>query len=141
HADALGHRIAAVADPEERAGFVAYLERERDDAIALADFVDDLADAIAAVAAAGGWTAKADAARRLLHQLLGAEHRRQGWPEREQIAASRVEDALTRLAALDELEPDPSPDVFRRGPPAEPAVPRARVGRSAAGGVSGPRAA
>ena len=140
HADALGHRIAAVADPEERAGFVAYLERERDDAVALADFVDDVADAVAAVAAARGWTAKADAARRLLHHLLGAEHRRQWWPEREQTAATRVEEALTRLAALDELEPDPSTYVFRRALTAELDVTRGRVGRYGDGVVYGPLA-
>ncbi|MGH9010216.1 MAG: hypothetical protein ACRDYF_10275, partial [Acidimicrobiia bacterium] len=138
HAQALGYRIAAVDDPEEQARFVAYLERERDDAVALADFVDDLADAVAAVDAAGGWVAKADAARRLLHQLLGAEHRRQGWPEREQIAATRVEDALTRLAALAEVEPDPSPAVFRRALTAELDVTRGRVGRFGDGVVYGP---
>ena len=138
HSDALGHRIASIDDPEERASFVAYLERERDDAIALADFVDDLAASVGAVDAARDWVAKADAARRLLHQLLGAEHRRQGWPEREQIAATRVEDALTRLAALDELEPDPSPDGFRRALTAELGVTRGRVGRFGDGVVYGP---
>ncbi|MGH9281415.1 MAG: PD-(D/E)XK nuclease family protein, partial [Acidimicrobiales bacterium] len=125
-------------DAEEHPGWVARLERERADAAALAEFVDDLAAAVGRVGASTGWAAMTGAGRDLLYQLLGTEGPRQSWPEREQDAAARVEDALARLGALDELEPDPSPDVFRRALGAELDVTRGRAGRFGEGVVYGP---
>jgi ATP-dependent helicase/nuclease subunit B len=95
----------------------------------LVDFVDALATAVRAVERATGWPAKAAAATALLHQLLGAGHVHPHWPDEEQAAFERVEDALSRLATLDELEPEPTHDVFVRALTAELDVTRGRNGR------------
>jgi hypothetical protein len=84
------------------------------------------------------WTTKSGAARELLQLLLGTGADRQRWPEDEQVAFDRVEDALARLAALDTLEPKPSPEVFRRALGAELDVRRGRAGRYGEGVTYGP---
>lgn len=119
---------------------VERLRREVADVIALRDFVTDLAEAVGAVEGATTWTAKAEAAGGLLQRLLGAGHRHQGWPDDEQAAFERVENALTRLAALDEIETDPSHPVFVRALTAELDVTRGRIGRFGQGVVYGPLA-
>lgn len=101
-------------------------------------FVERLGEGVASVSHARGWAAKAGAATTLLHGLLGAGHRHGGWPEAEQEAFDRVEDALARLGALDELEPDPAHDVFVRALTAELDVPSGRNGRFGHGLVYGP---
>lgn len=127
-ADALDARADAVdadLDPQHR----DRLRRDAADARALAAFVADLGRALDAVTRASGWSAVSEATRALLRSLLGDEHHRTSWPEPEQDAARRVEDALVRLAALDPLEPRPTPDVVRRAIAAELDAPRGRIGR------------
>jgi hypothetical protein len=125
-------------DPADSPGWVERLERDLADADALAGFVDDVAGAVVAVERAEGWPAKAEAATALLHLLLGAGHQHASWPEPEQEAFERVEDVLVRLAALGELEPDPSHEVFDRALGAELDVSRGRAGRFGLGVVYGP---
>lgn len=131
-------RRLAATDAGEHPGRAAHLERERADAVALGVFLDDLADAVEAVEAAAGWAGRTAAAGALLTHLLGAAHQRAAWPEAEQAAAERVEAALGRLATLDELEPDPTGDGFRRALAAELDTPRGRNGRFGHGVVYGP---
>lgn len=114
------------------------LHRQQAEAAALWAFVDRLHAKVRAVDAARGWAGKAGAAQALLHHLLGRDTDRQSWPEAEQEAANRVEDALSRLAGLDELEPDPPAEVFGRALHAELDVSRGRVGRFGEGVVYGP---
>jgi ATP-dependent helicase/nuclease subunit B len=128
----------AGTDAADEPGRARALQWRRDDAVALRAAVDDLAEAVRLVDERAGWSGKAAAALGLLRSLLGEEHRRGDWPDDEQDAASRVEDALARLAALDELEPDPSPEVFRRALAAELDVPRGRNGRFGEGVHYGP---
>jgi superfamily I DNA/RNA helicase len=120
-------RRRAEADPVEQAGYVDHLTPARRHR-RLEVFVDDLASADA-LDRADTWSARAEAARSLLRQLLGAGHRHSHWPEPEQDAFERVEDALTRLGALDELEPHADLAVFARALAAELDAPRGRSGR------------
>ena len=62
-------------------------------------------------------------------------------PESEQLAFERVEDVLVRLAALGELEPEPTHAVFVRALNAEVNITRGRSGRFGEGVVYGPLAA
>jgi ATP-dependent helicase/nuclease subunit B len=131
--------LAELDEPDhDDRGRADTLRRQQADALALRTFVDDLAAAVAAFGAAVGWADKSEAALALLHSLLGPEHRRGTWPADEQDAAARVEDALARLAALDEIDPDPPTEVFRRALVAELDVPRGRNGRFGEGVHYGP---
>lgn len=121
-------------------GWLRARERDLGDLDALRTFVDSLARAVDAVRDATGWTGRATAGRDLLHHLLGAGLH-PNWPEEEQDALERVEDALMRLCALDELEPEPSLEVFLRALQAELDVTRGRRGRFGDGVVYGPLAA
>lgn len=76
-------------------------------------FVDDLAAGLDAIDAASGWTARVAATQTLLTTLVGPEHRHSSWPEAEIHAAQKIDAALTRLAALDAIEPEPSAAAFR----------------------------
>jgi hypothetical protein len=69
---------------------------------------------------------------------LGDEQHRSSWPESEVDAASRVVDALLRLSSLDEIDPDPSPEVFRRALTVELDEARGRSGRFGQGVTVGP---
>jgi ATP-dependent helicase/nuclease subunit B len=118
-----------------------HAEAELADLTRLLAFVDGIAAAVAAVERANGWPAKAAAATALLHQLLGGGHQHGRWPELEQAAFERVEDALSRLATLGDLEPDPSHKVFVRALSAELDVTRGRNGRFGEGVLYGPLSA
>ena len=137
HRGALGRQVEAL-DRGAQAGQVARLERALADCEMLASFVTGLAGDVDAVARTESWEAKSDAARRLLFRLLGDERRRSGWPDAEVEAASRVDDALLRLSSLDEMDPGPSFEVFRRALSAELDEARGRSGRFGHGVVYGP---
>jgi hypothetical protein len=132
----LTRQLEALA-PEATGARLA-LGRERDDVDELGRFVEALAHGVGVVDDAAGWAAKVEAAHRLLGSLVGPAHRRSTWPEAEQRAAEGVEAALDRLAVLDDLEPRPSAEVFRRALAAELDLRRARVGRFGEGVVYGP---
>jgi ATP-dependent helicase/nuclease subunit B len=101
-------------------------------------FVDSLQALVRAVEQADGWPEKCGAATVLLHSLLGPERSHTMWPEQEQEAFGRVEDALIRLSALAEIEPNPTHAVFQRALRAELDVARGRHGRFGQGVVYGP---
>lgn len=114
------------------------LGRALDDTRELRRFIDDLAAGVASVEAAKGWRDKAGAARDLLVRLTGGLAARRSWPEAEQEFADRIEDALSRLATLEEIDPDPADEVFRRALAAELEGTRGREGRFGEGVVYGP---
>lgn len=117
------------------------LEAVMGEVVALRSFVDDLAEGVAEVLdRAGSWQQRSQAAVALLRRLLGPPHRHGWWPEPDQVAFEQVEAALERLAALDEIEPDPSASVFLRALGAELSVARERSGRFGEGVVYGPLA-
>jgi hypothetical protein len=127
-------------EPSAGRGWIRGSERDLADLDALRLFVLELAQGVAAVTDAPSWSTKTDAARDLLHQLLGPGHRHGRWPDDEQDAFERVEDALARLRSLDELEPSPSHAVFVRALAAELDTPLGRVGTFGRGLTYGPLA-
>ena len=134
-------RLEELARAEDAPAWMAErVQRDLADLEALDQFIGGLAEGVAAVQRSTGWGDRSRAASDLLHRLLG-EGTHPGWPEAEQDALERVEDALIRLAALDELEPDPSHDVFLRALQAELDVTLGRRGRFGEGVMYGPLAA
>lgn len=117
------------------------LQRRIADVDELDAFVEGLAAMVHAVESAQGWAARAAAAVELLHGLLGGDHLHERWPEGERRAFERVEDALSRLAALDELEPGAGQRVFIAALTAELDVPVGRNGRFGDGVTYGPLSA
>lgn len=92
-------------------------------------FVESTAEGVSLVTAAESWANKCASAQALLVQLLGPEHRHSAWPVAEQEAFARVDEALDRLAALDDIEPTPRHAVFLRALRNELDVARSRHGR------------
>ncbi len=111
-----------------------------DDIDALGAFLDELAALVGSVEKATGWAEAADAVMALLHALLGPGHRHSHWPEAEQEAFERVEEAITRLRALETFEANPGHDVVMRALESELDVARGRNGRFGDGVVYGPLA-
>ena len=107
---------------------------------ALAAFVDGLDAAIAAVQDAATWAGRAAAAHALLEQLLGPEHRRTRWPDVEVTAAQLVDAALTRLGALDDIDPHPTFVDFTLALASELDAPLGRTGRFGEGVLVAPLA-
>jgi hypothetical protein len=113
---AADHRArAAEADNDEQDRLADHLRRDAERAEQLALFVAQLQTDVALLSSTGSWAAMVDAIRGLVSRYLGGERDRWRWPEAEQQAANRVEEALDRLAGLDALGgPPPSVEVFRR---------------------------
>ena len=101
-------------------------------------FVEDLHRQVLVVEKAKTWPQKCAAATQLLYSLLGTEGTHSSWPEHDQEAFGRVEESLTRLAALDSIEPSPTHAVFQRALRTELDVARGRHGRFGHGAVYGP---
>ena len=106
----------------------------------LAAFVSDLAGRVASLDGATTWAERAQAARTLVHSLLGPDDLRAAWPEAELTAAARVDDALARLATLDHLDADPSRATFELAVAAELEVTVGRTGRFGEGVLVAPLA-
>jgi RecB family exonuclease len=127
------------ADNDERDRLAEHLRRDADRAEHLAEFVSELRSDLASLASAGSWAATVDATRGVVSRYLGGERNRWRWPEEEQQAADRVEEALDRLAGLDALGgPPPSLDVFRRTLDGELDGSLRRVGHLGDGVLVGP---
>ncbi len=118
------------ADKGEQDRLAEHLRRDADRAEGLTGFVADLQSDLAALAAAGSWATMVDATRELAARYLGGERHRWRWPEEEQRAADRVDEALDRLAGLDTVGgPPPSIEVFRRTLDDELETSLRRIGR------------
>jgi hypothetical protein len=88
-----------------------------------------LDDLVRAAAGPRRWSEHAEWAQARLVDLLGPPTRRDDWPEPERRAAERVERALDRLGALDEVEGPVALDVFSRTLQVELEDDLGRVGR------------
>ncbi len=104
----------------------------------LLEIVIGLMSRLDTVDRSSSWAAKAAAAHDLLDHLLGSGHTHGWWPEAEQEAFERVEDSVARLAALDDIDPQPSTEVFGRALAAELDSPAGRRGRFGHGVFYGP---
>lgn len=101
-------------------------------------FVLAIADDLAAAAAAPkAWSDHVRWAKRHLDDVLGKAHRRVDWPVAEQKAAEKVEQSLDRLAALDDVEPHTTLEVFARTLAMELESDLGRVGRLGEGVLVG----
>lgn len=120
----------ASADPDAPEWRAERLQTEADRARQLRSFVlgliDDLSDACSR---RKPWSEHSRWAKNHLDGLLGRASRRADWPVAEAKAAEKVEQALERLAALDEVEPATSLDVFARTLTLELESDLGRIGR------------
>jgi ATP-dependent helicase/nuclease subunit B len=108
-------RADAAAAEEEPREWVVHRSRAGADATeGLAAFVDELFGALDEAAAVGTWSGLAAWCAGAVRRFLGGEASRATWPEDERRAADRVEEALDRLAGLDEVEGATTLPVFRR---------------------------
>jgi ATP-dependent helicase/nuclease subunit B len=125
-------------DDEEPDWKAARCRRTAEHALALRTFVLRLVDDLdAAASGARHWSERAAWAQRCLVALLGPAARRDAWPEAERKAAERVERAIDRLAALDDVEGPVELDVFTRTLQLELEADLGRVGRLGEGVLVG----
>ncbi len=108
---------------------LAAIERDATEAESLCAFVNSLGELVDEITTSAGWSAKGAAAQQLITALLGPEHRRMSSPDAERDAAERVDDALSRLNLLDELDPNPTPHLFEQVVATELDASTGRIGR------------
>jgi ATP-dependent helicase/nuclease subunit B len=129
------------ADDDEADGLewrAAHRRSEADRADSLGAFVAELRSHLENSAQPQSWAANVNWLKGITEKYLGSDRLRAGWPEDEQEAAHRVEEALERLAGLDALGgPPPSIDIFRRTLDSELAVALRRMGRAGDGVLVG----
>jgi hypothetical protein len=75
------------------------------------------------------WFALSRWAQRLVRSYLGSEAVASGWSEPEQRSRAAVFELLDGLATLDQLDPSPGPEAFRRVVEHQLSRPAGRVGR------------
>ncbi len=137
-------RAAAALEPAAvtpAAGEEAVIARERAvrraaEATDLRAFALGLCDRLAAVPPT--WRALTELGHDLVTCYLGDERRRADWPEAERLAADKVLAALDRLGGLDQIDPSPSMERFRRTLELELDADLGRVGRLGEGVFVGP---
>lgn len=119
--------VEAADDLEERA---KHRRLEADRAEALSAFVIRLQDELNPQDKPRSWTEAVGWIVALADRYLGTERRRISWPEDEQQAADRVEEALERLVGLDAIGGSPPTlELFRQTLDSELSVALRRVGR------------
>ncbi|CAN5362821.1 PD-(D/E)XK nuclease family protein [soil metagenome] len=101
-------------EPEPRDWLVDRHRRSADLADELRAFAAGLFDQLDDGARCGSWRGLVEWCTAMARRLLGDDRRRERWPEVERAAADRVEEALDRLAGLDEVEAATDLSVFRR---------------------------
>ncbi|MDQ2724402.1 MAG: PD-(D/E)XK nuclease family protein, partial [Actinomycetota bacterium] len=103
------------ADPERPPWLAQRARRDAADARRLREFAIGLIDDLAGAASTPRpWSAHAEWARGLIGRVLGPAPSRADWPAVEQKAAERLEAALVRLGALDDVEGAITLEVFTR---------------------------
>jgi ATP-dependent helicase/nuclease subunit B len=125
-ADRLQYYAKTLPDLEREDGSAAPNPR-RAVARALQRFVEELAADLAD--APRTWSELSSWVHALVRRWIGAEAARAGWSPFEQEAARRVEAAIDRLGGLDDVEANPTLEVFRRSLALELDAARDRVGR------------
>jgi len=99
---------------EPRDWLIARHRRSAEQADALRAFIGELFDRLAEAEGRTTWSGLAAWCRQTLRRYLGGDRARERWPDAERTAADRVEEALDRLAGLDQVEPATDLEVFRR---------------------------
>lgn len=120
----------------------ARADRKRADASrarSLRTFALGLIDALGAAATTTRpWSAWSRWAKERIATLLGRPERQARWPDVERRAAERIDAALDRLGALDQIEPPVGLDVFARTLVVELESDLGRIGRFGQGVLVGP---
>lgn len=101
-------------------------------------FVADVAEELSPTRRPNTWSGFAQFAHRLVRRFFGVDARREKWPPFEQVAARRVEAVIDRLGTLDDIDPGPTTDTFRRTFELELDAARDRVGSLGDGVLVGP---
>ncbi len=115
YADACREQAVALRErPEDRDWLADRRDRDAADADALRRTVLDLAAEVDRSRQLTTWGQLDEWARGLVHDHLGDETARAGWPAEERVAADAVEAALDRIAALDGVEGHADLDRLRR---------------------------
>lgn len=89
------------------------LRQEAAHASDLADFVDGLAEDLRPRGELS-WSKLALWCSELTNRYFGDEAARADWPAHEQKAAETIDRAVSRIGDLDGIDPNPSPEAFRR---------------------------
>lgn len=121
------HLVGTGPDPADLAWVHHRLEVDGE----LAAAVEVLAELCGALPTT--WSEVAGWAATVLDTLCGPVARRVSWPEVELDADAAIRLALARLAALDQLEPSPAPDVVRDTIRTVLEAPAPRAGRTGTG--------
>jgi hypothetical protein len=130
---------AAEAAEEIRASRVDARRRRAERARGLRSFVLDIIDELdRAASTAATWRDRVAWLRRLGQRVVGGETARATWPDDERRAAERVEAALDRLVALDDIDGPADLEVFRRTLQLELDADLGRVGRFGEGVLVAP---
>jgi len=132
----LEHYVAALPAGNADDDTSTTTDRKRERARRLQQFVAELSADLARAPAT--WAALSVWVHQLIGRWLGSEDRRSGWSPFEQEAARRVEAAIDRLGGLDDVEANPTLEVFRRSLTLELQAARDRVGRLGEGVFVGP---
>lgn len=99
---------------EPREWLIDRNRREADQADRLRGFVGELFARLDTAHTLTRWSELVEWARTTCERYLGDDRQRARWPEDEQAAADRVEEALDRLTSLDHVEGGTDLTVFRR---------------------------
>ncbi|MGI8757095.1 MAG: PD-(D/E)XK nuclease family protein [Acidimicrobiales bacterium] len=126
------------ADAEEPQWRGDRARSDAESARSLRRYVLGLIDRLAAAQAAVPWSERVRWTKQLLVDLLGGPTRRDRWPLAERRAADRLELALDRLVALDEVDGPVGLDVFTRTLTVELESDLGRTGRFGEGVLVGP---
>jgi ATP-dependent helicase/nuclease subunit B len=127
------------ADDEVRASRIERRRRRVERVRHLRSFVLDLVDELDEAASVTlPWRERVAWLRRLGQKLVGGETTRATWPDDERRAAERVEAALDRLVALDDIDGPADLEVFRRTLQLELDADLGRVGRFGEGVLVAP---
>lgn len=126
-------------DADEEHPYAVQLRRRSARARALRELLLDLIDQLdAAASAPAPWSERVRWVRRLARRLVGSDAGRDSWPLPERKAAERVEAALDRLLALDDIDGPAGLDVFQRTLELELEADLGRVGRFGEGVLVAP---
>ena len=133
HMRSLHERAKRQSESGASSGYLNSIEREGGATESLQGFVAWLGELTSPVAVGRSWAERSRWARETLVALLPSESLRSDWPESESQAADRIDVLLTRLAVLDEIEPDLTAATFRRAIQLELDSPAGRRGAFGSG--------